>query len=409
MMNRRSVLRMGLGLGSLSLSSLALTGCQATGAKVPRVIGLKKSVPPQLVNQFRKQVNDAEASQLDYSQSSQLAEIFQQLQTWQQAAQDKLPPDNSWLPKFKLPWNPPANTIDNVADLVTQGDYWLAIAIKQGLIEPLDATAWSHWENVDPIWQRLAQRNSQGQIRPDGKIWAAPYRWGATVIAYRKDLLAEQNIPPPTDWGDLFDARLQGRLSLPDSPQAVIGLALKYLGQSYRDAKTNQPTDLDQIKTLEPTLQQLQQQAKFYSSDTYLQPLILGHTWMAVGASSELLEQLRTRSDLAVVVPQSGTTLWADMWVRPKRGKIRSDRQYNDWINAFWEPEFAAKLALLSRGGTPVKGLEIAASATAKQQNPLLNLPADVWAKCEPLAQLDPASAAQYGNLWQKIRQSVPA
>jgi putative spermidine/putrescine transport system substrate-binding protein len=402
-MDRRSFLR--LGVGSLGLSSLGLKGC-GIAATAPRIVGLKNSVPPQLVKRFRQLAANSPAAQLAYSQRSTLLEIFEQLQVWQQEAQGKRPIAKPW---FSWPtWGQGAAT-DPIPDLVTLGDYWLEIAVKQGLIEPLKPEAWPRWATVDPMWQRLGQRDAAtGQLGNNGPIWAAPYRWGATAIAYRADLFAQHQIAPPTDWQDLFNPQLQGRISLLDSPREVIGLALKHLGQRYTDG-AGQPIDLTQVPELGPTLQALHQQAKVYSSASYLQPLVLGHTWLAVGWTSELLAQQRTEPDLRVVVPRSGTTLWADFWVRPKRGNPSSDdlrsvvdqRPYNPWIDAFWEPEFAAKNALLSLSGSP-----LAARSTAPndQRNPLLNLPDELWAKCEPLPQLDAVSAKQFETLWEQVR-----
>jgi putative spermidine/putrescine transport system substrate-binding protein len=405
-MDRRSFLRLSLGLGGLGLTS-SLSGCQGITADVPRVVGLKNSVPPQLIKRFRQQMAaqapDAPAGQLAYSQRNQLTELFEQLQLWQQVEQGK-PPIRR--PAIVLPWQEPLNPSDDpLPDLITLGDYWLGVAIRQGLVAPLDRQKWPHWQAVDPRWQQLVQRDATGQLSETGQVWGAPYRWGATVIAYRSDLLEQHGIAPPSDWRDLFNPQLKGRFSLLNSAREVIGLALKYLGYSYRDRATGQPTDLSQVPELEVTLQALQRQAKMYSSNAYLQPLILGHTWLAVGWSSDILPQLRTRSNIKVVIPRSGTTLWSDLWVRPKRPKDTDPREYNPWIDAFWEPEFADKLALLSLGGSVLSRRAPAPDAAAQQQNPLLNLADAVWNQCEPLPPLPLARIRQYDSLWRKIRQ----
>ncbi len=410
-MDRRLFLRMSLGLGGLGITSISLTGCQGVAADVPRVMGLKNSVPPQLIKQFRRQIAasapDSPATQLVYSQSSQLAELFQQLQLWQQVESKQQLPTRPAIP---LPTQPATQTTDAVPDLVTLGDYWLGMAIKQGLIEPLDRQLWPHWLAVDPKWRQLVQRDASGQMRDPGTdpgfVWAAPYRWGATVIAYRADLFEQHNMAPPQDWQDLFNPQLKRRISLLDSPREVIGLALKYLGVDYVDRVTGQPTDLSQVADLEVTLQKLQQQTKLYSSNAYLQPLILGHTWLAVGWSSDLLPQLRTRSNIKVVLPRSGTTVAADMWVRPKRQASSNQPDYNPWIDAFWQAKFADKLALLSYGGSPLTVRSPAANAAQQQQNPLLSITDALWQKCEPLPPLSLAKIRQYDNLWERIRQS---
>lgn len=395
-MDRRSFLQT-----SLAFSALGLAGCQAQGNATPRVVGLQNSVPPQLINYFKRTIaKDRDTAPINYGQRSSLSEIFEQLQIWRQETLKKRPISQPWI---RLPWQT-YDSNSNPPDLMTLGDYWLGLAIKQDLIEPLNPTAWKHWKNVDPLWQKLVQRGNTGNLSEDGPIWAAPYRWGATVIAYRSDLFEQHGLKPPQDWQDLFQPELQGKFSLPDSPREVIGLALKHLGQPYTDPNTGQPTDLSQVKELTTTLENLHKQAKFYSSTAYLQPLILGHSWLAVGSSNDILRLLRTRSNIRVSLPQSGTTLWSDLWVRPKQPDNPPQRDYDRWIDAFWQDDFAAKEAIFSNAGSPLRSRNIAASQTQQRENPLLNVEASEWAKCEPLPPLDAAKIHQYDTLWRKIR-----
>lgn len=40
------------------------------------------------------------------------------------------------------------------------------------------------------------RRNSEGKLDSEGKIWAAPYRWGSMVIAYKKSKFKKLNLAP---------------------------------------------------------------------------------------------------------------------------------------------------------------------------------------------------------------------
>ena len=43
---------------------------------------------------------------------------------------------------------------------------------------------------LGPQWRGLVRRNDQGFPDAQGRVWAAPYRWGCTLLAVRADLLA---------------------------------------------------------------------------------------------------------------------------------------------------------------------------------------------------------------------------
>jgi putative spermidine/putrescine transport system substrate-binding protein len=392
-MDRRSLLKL-----SLAPIGYALTGCQADPT-VPQILGLKGSIPPQVFKAFKQSRDrNSPAAKLLYQNRGQMGALFEQLQNWQRVSRGMTPPAKPFFQLPNLSGKPAA--APTLPELVTLGDAWLPNAIAQGLIQPLDVAKLQHWGAIDDRWKQLVSRNDQGQVDAKGKVWGVPYRWGGTVIAYRKDLLAQQNLAPPQDWADLLRPEFKGRISLLDSARETIGLVVKMLGKSYNSS------DLKGIAELETKLQQLHQQAKFYSSGAYIQPLILGHTWLAVGWSSDLLPQLRTQPDLAIVVPQSGTALWADLWVQPQGVKSPTqDQVFVEWLDFCLSGEISQKLAVLSRAGSPLTQRHIVTDSYSAVGNPLLNLAEEIWQKSEPLQPLAESTADQYRSLWAQIRR----
>jgi putative spermidine/putrescine transport system substrate-binding protein len=379
---------------SLAAMATTLSGC-GSSKNTFHVTLLQDSIPLQLISDFQKLI--AKTGAVKLKPEVELQAIFDLLKTWQKpeektSAIDSLPV----IGKEKV----------QQANLVTMGDYWLQSAVADNLIQPLDTTKLKAWSNLPPVWQNLGKRDRQGNVSSQGKVYGAPYRWGNTVIAYRKDKITWI----PTDWPDLWREELRGRISLLDDYREVIGLTLKKLGHSYNQ------TNLSQIPNLETELQKLQQQVKFYSSDKYLQPLVLGDTWLAVGWSTDILAVMKRHSDVAIAVPDSGTALWADLWVQPRlTNNSKSPEQItflsNNWLDFCWQSKSVKQILLFTNGISPIltnskkQATQNLAQDLAK--NHFVKSSLATFNKSEFLDPLSPETNTEYLNLWQKMRQAV--
>jgi putative spermidine/putrescine transport system substrate-binding protein len=283
---------------------------------------------------------------------------------------------------------------------VTLGDYFLKAAIEQKLIQPLEVGQMK-WDALSQAWQELVTRNEQGQLDTKGKIWAAPYRWGSTVIVYRRDKFEEFGWKPPVDWADLWPDKsrdpkrdLRDRVSLLDQPREVIGLILKKLGKSYNTENLNIPELQRQIQTLK-------QQVKFFSSDKYLEPLLIGDTWVAMGWSHDVLPAITRYPQLAAIVPTSGTAVWADLWVRPVSNN-QPDLLYK-WINFCWQPEIAKQIALITKTNSPVS-VAITPSEIQESLRNVLLINSETFANSEFLRPLTASVIQQYETLFAQLK-----
>ncbi len=385
-MDRRSFL---LGTGTLALSQL-LAGCSNQSQARLHVQLLKGSIPNQVVKAFRAEIK--QSAKLEFTPVEQLKNLFYELQSWQQPTKKT----DDWRSRLPIPAMQSQRST-NLPDLVTLGNYWLAAAIQQQLIQPLDPAKLQQWSNLPSRWQELVRRDRQGQLDAQGQVWAAPYRWGYTVIAYNRDKFRSLGWKPK-DWGDLWREELRDRISLPNHPREVIGLALKKLGKSYNTE------NLSQVPELEQQLSRLQQQVKLYSSDTYLQPLILGDTWLAVGWSNDLLPVMQRYRQIGAAIPQSGTALWADLWVRPA-GKAANQSLDQKWIDFCWQPQIAQQISLLSKANSPIP-VQLKPDDIQAGLRRLLIPEPTILARSEFLLPLSQTTTQQYQSLWQAIRQS---
>jgi len=105
-------------------------------------------------------------------------------------------------------------------DVVFPTHYYIQPMREMRLLARLDATRLKNLGNLDASFRRpLWDPNLE---------WCVPYMWGATGILYNSRLA-----PAPKAWGDLWQNRYQGRLTMLDDAVEVFGAALKTLGRPW--------------------------------------------------------------------------------------------------------------------------------------------------------------------------------
>lgn len=373
---------------ALMLSQLA-SGCNAQSQAGLRVRLLQDSIPAQLSSGFRRTLKRSVT--LKFDPETQLQNLYELLEAWKQQAQAS----NKEQPI--LPFV--GRRTPAAANLVTMGDYWLEAAIKQELIQPLEIEQLQGWQQLPSQWQEIVRRDTSGQLLPSGPVWGAPYRWGTTVIVYHREKFKALGWTP-TDWSDLWRPELRGRISLLDQPREVIGLTLKKLGFSYNT------TDLNQVANLKDELRALHQQAKLYSSDNYLKPLVLEDTWLALGWSTDVVPLLARSPEIGAVVPLSGTALWTDVWVQPASSQTQEQQSLmQQWIEFCWQPKPAREISLFTNAVSPilinVKSPDLPPDL---RQNRLLLPSSPVLEKSEFIKPIPASAVEQYLALWKEIR-----
>ena len=156
-----------------------------------------------------------------------------------------------------------------------------------------------------------------------------------------------------TDWQDLLQPQLRRKVACTDAPREYIGLALKTMGlplnASARDVRAAGLSEADvadavrcvrkQVVSLlacigvpvihttphhtTPHLSMLYQTQNKYqqllllSSRDHLRALTSGDAYCAIGWSPDVLTIAARSPDTHVIVPASGTALWADIWTVP--------------------------------------------------------------------------------------------
>lgn len=434
-------------LGSLMLGAGILGGCGRSPQQVELRLGaMTGTIPARLPGAFLKHVRSLPPAELALELTPDLVKfaveveslsssqaIAENLLKWQDLAKASAKALTETSEKEETPlaitlprlpsWVPFVGHQEVVpSDLVLLGDRWLSLARREKWIQPLGmkispearrAIADDRWA---PVMAGTADRE-QGQA-----VWGMPYRWGTTVLVYRKDKVDEMG-GPITDWSDLWRSQLRGKVILLDRAREVIGATVKSLGGSYNVA------NLDEVDGLGDRLAELHQQVLFYGSTDYLQPLLMGDAWVAMGWSRDVLPILPRRSQLAAVVPQSGSALWADLWVRPRETGATekeqsqtqtsptlpktSDKETFDktlaelqqaWVEFCWTPDIARRVTLQTTGASPqfLRGDwgDLAKDNRGSSSDHIRFPQGPTLANCEFLLPLSSQTRKQYRNLW---------
>ncbi|XP_063938828.1 uncharacterized protein LOC108199705 isoform X2 [Daucus carota subsp. sativus] len=268
-----------------------------------RIVALRSSVPPLWIKNFMQAQGKRAKLRMEFRGS--INEIFSEL-SMAFSKRDIAPKSAA------------------AADIVALGDSWLSLAISKALIEPIPKIEDQEWfSGLSEKWKAYLRRNGEGKLDNEGKIWAVPYRWGSMVIAFKRSKFQKNNLAPIEDWADLWRPELSGKISMVDSPREVIGAVLKYMGASYNTSNF----DTEVVGGRNAVLQKLsllEKQVRLFDSMHYIKAFEVGDVWVTVGWSSDIVPAAKRMSDVAVIVPKSGASIWSD--AIPAASEIKNEK-----------------------------------------------------------------------------------
>jgi len=197
-------------------------------------------------------------------------------------------------------------------DMIVPVQNYVPLAVRAGLLEPLDPSKLTHRSSLFPEFQN-DPRWSVG-----GKLYGVPFVWGANAIAYNRAVTGDIE-----SMSALFDPKWKGRIALRDEPEDSLGLAALMLG-------IKEPYKMDE--------KALQEVKKLLISQ---KPLLRSY-WKNIADVQNMLasgEVVVAWTMLAVIAPLKKAGIDAG-WVWPKEGAI-------GWSEAVSAVKGTRKLALV--------------------------------------------------------------
>ena len=224
-------------------------------------------------------------------------------------------------------------------DIIIMTDWMAARMIGLGWIQPLDpATITNVRKNLIPALQNRAWD-------PNLK-YHAPWQSGLTAIAYNAKETGEVK-----SFEELITREdLKGRITLLSEMRDTMGFMLKVVG-----ADPEKFTDDDWHNAIDKLQSRVSAgQIRAFTGNEYIQDLAAGNIVACEAWSGDVIQAQFDNPDIKFVSPEEGLSLWSDNMIVPNLATHQANAE--KWMNYYYEPAVAAKLASWVNYICPVKG-----------------------------------------------------
>lgn len=211
----------------------------------------------------------------------------------------------------------------NAYSLIYPSDYMVTQMVDLGMLTALDPDRLPGIKNLKSRWANPGYDPNNAH--------SMPFSTGTTGLVYNR----EATPGVPEDWEFLWQAspQISRRFTLLDDTREVLGATLKSLGYSYN---TN---DATQIEAAYRKLLALKPHIAAFKSGGFEDEILAGDLAVAMAYSADAIPLTRQDTNLAYLIPRSGTSLWTDTMAIPTTAP-NPEAAYQ-WINFMLEPEVA--------------------------------------------------------------------
>jgi spermidine/putrescine transport system substrate-binding protein len=273
-------------------------------------------------------------------------------------------------------------------DVVLCNNIYVKQAAQEGLIQPIDTSKISHFNDLTPTLR------DSDRFVVDGKHYAISWVWGVTSIAINSDKIK----PAPDSISALWDSKNAGHVGFRDDAMEAVQMAALATGQDM-----NSPADMGKIKeklmALKPQLKTLWTSEDEWNKHVSAGDYDIATYWSGSAARSKKAFKL----PVAFIIPKEGAIGWFDgLTIAAKAPNPDGAHKFIDFMVS---PEFYVKWD--NDVGAPVS-----ANAKADQQLPedalnraVLSNP-DVIKRLQWMAPASDETRKKYDELWNEVKTS---
>lgn len=264
-------------------------------------------------------------------------------------------------------------------DMFMLTDWMAARMIDAGYIQKLDKA------KVPNLDANLIS-SLQGVGWDPNREYSAPWQSGFTGIAYNKSLVGEVG-----SMADLLTrSDLKGRITMLTEMRDTMGLLLLSDGKDpakFTDDDWGNALDkLDKARS--------DGQIRAFTGNEYINDLAAGNIAACIAWSGDVAAA--EDENLVFLPPEEGMMIWADNMLIPNKSSHKANAE--EWINYYYDPEIAARLAAYVWYVCPVNGAqaEMEKIDPSLVDNPLIFPTAEYLAATHSFMALSDSKANSY-------------
>ena len=224
-------------------------------------------------------------------------------------------------------------------DMIVMTDWMAARMISLGWIQELDASKIPNCTQnlIEPLRNRQWDPNLERHV---------PWQSGLTGIAYNADVTGEVK-----SFEELLTRpELKGRITLLTEMRDTMTFMLAVVGadpQKFDDDDWGNAIDrLRQVVA--------DGQVRAFTGNEYIQDLAAGNIVACEAWSGDVIQAQFDNPSIKFVAPEEGLSLWSDNMLVPNLAEHQANAEA--WMNYYYQPDVAAKLAAWVNYICPVEG-----------------------------------------------------
>ena len=226
-------------------------------------------------------------------------------------------------------------------DMMILTDWMAAKMIGLGWVQPLAS------DKVANLQKNLIPA-LQGRAWDKDRTYSAPWQSGLTGIAYNAKLTK-----PVGSFEELLTRPdLKGKITLLSEMRDTMGFMVLVAG-----GDPEKFTDLQWENGIDKLRKAVKGgQVRAFTGNEYIQDLTAGNIVACEAWSGDVIQAQFDNPDIKFVRPEEGLALWADNMLVPNKATHEANAE--KWIDYYYEPAVAAKLAAYVNYICPVQGAQ---------------------------------------------------